>query len=196
MKHLPLFFLFFTALLSCGKSSSKETLSQDILKDTMRYGAKNFSLPVITPKANEIIENWPIFQEFKAEITSLKELTLEELKNKSERLLVQTDSISKHIPDTLFSNAIFSRVSIVKTRVNLLKQEVNKGTIRPQEIEKNLTETQNAVTNFIIQINEKVLKDKIDFQRKDDEEKELEKQRKAKDSIFKLELNDQKKQLP
>jgi hypothetical protein len=43
----------------------------------------------------------------------------------------------------------------------------------------------------VLQINEKVEKDQIDIQRKDDEAKELKKQRKARDSIFQLELQDQ-----
>lgn len=192
MNHLLFFFIGLFFFFSCGNASSEDTLSQEKKVDTLRYGGSHFKLPVLHPKANEWVQNWPIFQEFKAEMTTLKKLTLEELKVKSERLLTQTDSLSKNIPDTLFSNAIFSRLTIVKTRVSLLKQEVNKGTIRPQEIEKNLTETQNAVSNFMIQINEKVLKDKIDFQRKDDEEKELEKLQKSRDSIFKLELEDQK----
>ena len=191
MKYLPFIYLLFFVFLSCGDTSVEENQLQDVKTDTLLFAEKGFTLPALSPQASKLVENWPIFQEFKAEASGFKNLQLENLKSKTERLLVQVDSLSKNIPDTLFSNAIQSRVTIVKTRVHLLKQEASRGRIRPEEIENNLLETQKAITAFIIQINEKVLKDKIDFQRKDDEEKELEKLKKTRDSIFNLELKDQ-----
>ena len=191
MKKLPLLLLVFLMTLSCGDTNVAENTSQEISEDTTVYGVKNFKFPPLNSQASQLIDNWSIFREFNTEATSLKNIRLEPLKIKAERLLAHTDSLSKNIPDTLFSNAINSRITIVKTRVNLLKQEANRGKTRPQEIEKQLEETQKAIATFIIQINEKVLKDKIDFQRKDDEKKELEKQKRARDSIFQLELEDQ-----
>ncbi|MEZ4778186.1 MAG: hypothetical protein R2786_02245 [Flavobacteriaceae bacterium] len=196
MNYLPFYFIVFWVFMSCNNSSSEENIQENKMIDTIVFASKDFALPVLNPNAQEIVGNWPIFQEFKSEALGLKKLHLADLKSKTERLLTQVDSLSKNIPDTLFSNAIQSRISIVKTRINLLNQEVNKGRTNPEEIEKNLTETQKAIVTFLVHINEKVLKDKIDFQRKDDEEKELEKQRKSRDSIFELELKDQKKQWP
>ena len=49
-----------------------------------------------------------------------------------------------------------------------------------------------AVNNLIVQLNEKFQKDNIDFQRKEDEENELKKQQRYKDSIVNLELQDKK----
>ena len=49
-----------------------------------------------------------------------------------------------------------------------------------------------AVKNLIVQLNEKFQKDNIDFQRKEDEENELKKQQRYKDSIMNLELQDKK----
>lgn len=174
----------------------EETLQQDAKTDSLMFSTQGFTLPILNPQAGKLVENWPIFQEFKAEASGLKNLSLENLKSKTERLLIQVDSLSKNIPDTLFSNAIQSRVAIVKTRIHLLKQESKRGRIRPEEIEKNIEETQKAIAAFLVHINEKVLKDNIDFQRKDDEEKELEKLRKTRDSIFDLELKDQKNKFP
>ncbi|MCB0457773.1 MAG: hypothetical protein KDC91_08520 [Flavobacteriaceae bacterium] len=196
MNYLSFYFIVFFFFLSCNNSSSEENLQENKAVDTIVFASKDFTLPALNPNALEIVGNWPIFQEFKAEALGLKNLPLADLKSKTERLLTQVDSLSKNIPDTLFSNTIQSRISIVKTRINLLKQEINKGKTNPEEIEKNLEETQKSIATFLVHINEKVLKDKIDFQRKDDEEKELEKQRKTRDSVFELELKDQKKQSP
>ena len=193
MKQLLFFCLLPWVLLSCDDISSEESIKQDVASDSLIFASKDFTLPTLNSQASKIVENWPIFQEFKTEALGLKNLPLENLKSKTERLILQVDSISKNIPDTLRSNTIQSRVAIVKTRVNLLKQEINRGRIRPLEIEKNLEETKIAITTFILQLNEKVVKDKIDFQRKDNEEKELEKQRKTRDSIFEQERKDQNK---
>ncbi len=191
MKYLLFLLLLFLVLLSCGDASSEENIPQEVVADTTVYGTTGFVVPKLIPQANTLVDNWPIFQDFRGEALTLKNILLEDLKIKSEKLLSHTDSLSKTIPDTLYSNAIHSRLTIVKTRLSLLKQEVNRGKVRPEEIENNLIEAQKAIETFIIQINEKVLKDKIDFQRKDDEKKELEKQNRARDSIFQLELEDQ-----
>ena len=50
----------------------------------------------------------------------------------------------------------------------------------------------NAAKNLIIQINEKFLKDAIDFQRIDSEKREIENQKRSMDSIFKQEIKDNK----
>ena len=191
MNYLPFFTLLFLVFLSCGDATSEENISQEVVVDTSVYGKTHFEVPKLIPQANALVDNWPIFQDFRGEALTLKNIKLEDLKIKSEKLLAHTDSLSKNIPDTLYSNAIQSRLTIVKTRIHLLKQEVNRGKTRPEEIENNLVEAQKAIETFVIQINEKVLKDKIDFQRKEGEQKELEKQKKARDSIFKLELEDQ-----
>lgn len=190
MNYLPLFILLFVVFLSCGDTTSEENIPQKIVVDTTVYGITKYVVPKLIPQANALVDNWPVFQDFRNEAQSLTNIKREDLKIKSEKLLAHTDSLSKNIPDTLFSNAIQSRLTIVKTRISLLQQEVNRGRTRPEEIENNLIEAQKAIETFIIQINEKVLKDKIDFQRKDDEKKELEKEKRAKDSIFKLELED------
>ncbi|MEZ4875256.1 MAG: hypothetical protein R2793_07380 [Flavobacteriaceae bacterium] len=192
MKYLAFLFLIFFGLVSCGEASTDAEQSQGIEIDTTTYGTSNIALPPLHPQALKWVENWPVFEDFRREAISFKNIPLQELKNKSDRLLTFTDSLSKHIPDTLFSNAIQSRLTIVKTRVNLLKQEANKDRTQPERIEKNLEECQLAIKNLIVQINEKVLKDKIDLQQKEEEEMELKKQQKVRDSIFQLELQDQK----
>ena len=60
-------------------------------------------------------------------------------------------------------------------------------------IEANIEEANNAIENLIVQLNEKFQKDGIDLQRIDNEKKELEKQKKFLDSVYRAELKDQKK---
>ncbi|MEM7086697.1 MAG: hypothetical protein AAF489_10975 [Bacteroidota bacterium] len=186
---LPLF------LLSCGNSTSEDELLGSLAQDTMRYGVKKYSFPALSNNAREQIENWSVYDDFYAEASTLHNLNLETLRLKAGKILSHADSLSKKIPDTLFTNAIYSRLVILRTRVELLKQEVNRDgdLIEAQRIETNIEETNTAVRNLIIQLNEKFQKDDIDLQRIDNEKKELEKQKRFLDSVYRAELKDQKK---
>ena len=102
------------------------------------------------------------------------------------------DSLSKNIPDTLFNQAILSRVIVVKTRINLLHQELKKSKIDSIQLQNYMNEMNASVSNLIIQINEKFQKDAIDLKRVEDEKKELENQKRFLDSVYQIELQDKK----
>lgn len=180
-------------LLVACKNQETNAVAQPILPDSTLLNFNAPKLPVLAPNAKLIIENWAIFKDFETESNQFNNLTLGALKIKSKRMLTQIDSIEKSIPDTLKNNAIQARVTIVKTRLALLDQEINRDKTLKENINHHLLETHQAIQHFILQIQEKFQKDIIDLQRKDDEE--LEKQKRFKDSIFKLELNDQKKNI-
>lgn len=80
---------------------------------------------------------------------------------------------------------------VLKTRADLLFQSAHNEAVDTVNIQKDVREMNQAVSNLIIHVNEKLQKDKIDFQRKESEDAELKKQQKFKDSIMALELADQ-----
>lgn len=172
-----------------GKEVDESTAIQQI--DTTRYKRTGFRFPKLLPQVDSIVKDWPVFKDFKGVGINLGNSTLEDLQRKSNNLLLVTDSIARSLPDTLNSRPIISRLSVVKTRASLLHQEVLKGKPDSTLIKNYIRETEQAIANFVLQINEKIQKDNIDLSRREDEAKELEKQRKARDSIFQLELEDQ-----
>jgi len=190
-----LFLVLPLLLFSCGDSSVEDELLGNLAHDTLRYSVNKYTFPTLSNNAREQIENWSVYDDFYAEASTLNGLNLENLRLKTSKLLSHTDSLSKKIPDTLFTSAIYSRLVILRTRVELLKQEVNRDrdVIEAQRIEDNIEETNAAVKNLIVQLNEKFQKDGIDLQRIDNEKKELEKQKKFLDSVYRAELKDQKK---
>ncbi|NND64222.1 MAG: hypothetical protein HKN48_13620 [Flavobacteriaceae bacterium] len=190
MKPLVLLMLLVAFSVSCGNSEIEETTEQISNTDTALYGKKKFSFPNLTPNVKEVMENWSVFNDFQLEATTIHNLKLEELKMKSAKLMSFTDSLSKSIPDTLFTDAIRSRLIIVKTRASLLNQEANKNSLKDSIVEIHISETNLAIHNLMVQLNEKIQKDAIDMQRIDNEKKELEKQKKYLDSIYQLELQD------
>ena len=72
----------------------------------------------------------------------------------------------------------------------MLHQEVHKDRFENEEIESHLQTLNRATQNFVEQINGKFAKDQIDLDQQDEEAKELEKQRRLRDSIFQAELRD------
>jgi hypothetical protein len=116
----------------------------------------------------------------------------QDLRNRSELLKQYSDSLLKNIPDTLNTKPINSRLLVLKTRSSLLFQTVHQASIDSLKVQNSMEELNLAVKNLIVQLNEKFQKDNIDFQRKEDEENELKKQQRYKDSIMNLELQDKK----
>lgn len=181
--------LIFLSSCKDEKSVEQETKIQKI--DTTVYGNTEFQFPKLLPQADSIVKDWPIFKDFRGINVDLYDSSLEDLQRKILSLRNITDSLSRSLPDTLNNNMILTRLWVVKTRVELLLQEVNKGNPNSDQITDYIEEMQEATSNFVLQINEKIQKDQIDYTRREDEAAEIRKQQRARDSIFQLELEDQ-----
>lgn len=185
-------FIIAFAMVTCADTSGEtEALQAAQIDSTKAYGIEPHVFPSLTTTAQSQVAQWSVFGDFEADAKALNGKTIEELRDRTERLITFTDSLSKKIPDSLYTNPIFSRLIVVKTRVGMLHQEVHRNPPDSVGIESSIKEMNIAVSNMIIQINEKFQKDAIDIQRKEDEEKELEKQRRFLDSVREAELEDQ-----
>ncbi len=193
MKRLTLFFILilfvFYAVVSCKDSTKSNPMTQ---KETTVFEKKYFfkqkKSPTLSSSARDFSIQWTSFSQFMEEINSLHGESLAGLQSKSPTLLAISDSLQVNIPDTLNSRIIQARVLVAKTRVQILNQELNKGKPDSTKIKKALHELQLAMDNLIIQINEKIIKSSIDIQRKENEMKELEKQKRFLDSVYQAEL--------
>lgn len=187
----PLLSLVLIAI-SCGNSETEivEAPNNDA---TIIFGDRNFNFPELSDPAKEQAIHWGILEDFVTEAKNANGSNYQELRNRSELLKQYSDSLLKKIPDTLNTKLISSRLYVLKTRSELLFQEANQSKIDSLKLETSLEEMNSALKNLIVQLNEKFQKDAIDFQRKDNEENELKKQKRYKDSIMNLELQDIKK---
>jgi len=195
MKFVFSFYISFLILnfgmISCGDSNEKsQTEIQTTNNNSTLFGDQKFVFPELSDKAKIYVSNWAVYDDFEKEIKTLNGNTIEVLLNKSELLVSHLDSLSKNIPDTLFNQAILSRVIVVKTRINLLHQELKKSKIDSIQLQNYMNEMNASVSNLIIQINEKFQKDAIDLKRVEDEKKELENQKRFLDSVYQIELQD------
>lgn len=187
----PAFVLILSCImLSCGENTDQLSKPDTIKDTTAIFGNSGFVFPQISDPVKTQILKWGVFEEFMDEAQKVSGSTFEGLRITSERLVEYSDSLVKKIPDTLNTKPINSRLVVMKTRVALLHQTAQQSRFDSLALQQNIREFNTAVSNLIIQLNEKFLKDEIDFQRKDNEESELKKQQRFRDSVFKIELQD------
>lgn len=175
MKYL---FLFSLLIFACGKSSEeakKKLSTQNYNLST--YGDPLFIVPSLPDNVRAEVIQWGAFEDFEEQAKTINGITLEMLKNKSNRMVSHIDSILKKIPDTLNTPIIYSRLLVVKTRTHLLNQEARKVHLDSISLEKKLIDLNISVKNLFVQINEKLEKDQIDLQRNNNEKIEIESQK-------------------
>ena len=175
MKYL---FLFSLLIFACGKSSeeAKKKLSTQNY-NLITYGDTLFIVPSLPDNVRAEVIQWGAFEDFEEQAKTINGITLEMLKNKSNRMVSHIDSILKKIPDTLNTPIIYSRLLVVKTRTHLLNQEARKVHLDSISLEKKLIDLNISVKNLFVQINEKLEKDQIDLQRNNNEKIEIESQK-------------------
>jgi len=185
-----LLLLLIIGFASCGDSPKVPQQELQVNVDTLVFGS-TYDFPSMDAAVSNILTDWAVFLEFRAEATELHDLKLEPLRNKLLILQAHADTMIVRLPDTLNTPAIESRLRIISTRINLLRQEAAKDRLYPKRVETEIDETNEAIKNLFVQINEKVQKDGIDRNRSENEKAELEKQQRFRDSIFELERQDQ-----
>ena len=190
------FFLYCIAasitLTACLNSVEETQTIPEGIEDTTIFGDEKFIFPKLSENAKNYGMQWGAFEDFEIEAKGLNGSTIDALRTNTARLISSLDSISKKVIDTLNTKPIVSRLSVAKTRAMLLQQELKSSKSDSARLQLQIREMNKAAANLIVQINEKFLKDGIDFQRLDKEKKETENQKKL-DSIFKQEIEERKK---
>ncbi len=176
--------LFIVVGTACNGQAQQQSPDANQTKDTTQvYGSSAIQLPRWVGGAQIIADNWAIFNDFEEELIALNTVALAELRSRTERLITFADSLSKTLPDTLKNQPITSRILVLDTRVKLLDQAAHSDRATDSVIHNCFLELNASLGNLKIQINEKLLKDRIDADRKENEATELKKQREILDSI-------------
>ena len=198
LRHILIGFLSAGSIflaIACDDVVEAETGNADQTNtNVLSFGTSKVRFPELTSEAKAQVANWSVFDDFQTELNAINGNELGVLKSRTERLKLHADSLSKKIPNDLYTNPITSRLLVLRSRIYLLDQEINKPVIDSSDIGNALNELNSAATNFLVQINEKLQKDQIDLQRIDDEKKELEKQKRFLDSVYEAERRDKNRQ--
>lgn len=184
-------FLISVAFLVFSCENTSEEKDQEAINDfSTTFGEANHVFPQLSTSVKEQADKWGILEDFLSEAKNLNGSSFENLQNISERLQQFSDSLIKSVPEAFNTQPINSRLIVLKTRTDLLHQTSHQGIVDSASLQNSVSEMNSAVDNLIIHLNEKFQKEKIDSQRKGDEEIELKKQQRFKDSIMNLELQD------
>ncbi len=186
-------FLVFPGLLLIGCEETNTDIpqqSEEVVDATTTFGDSDKKFPLLIPEAQQQVENWSVFEDFLLELNRLNGSNISELKTRTQRLAMHTDSLSKRIPNDLYTNPVTSRLIVLRTRINLLSQEINRTFIDSATVAVQIDELNHAATNLLLQINEKIQKDMIDLEQLEAEQKELEKQKRFLDSVYRAERRD------
>ena len=176
---MKLKFLFFSSicllfvLLSCiDNQPVASSLQIDQVDDTKLFGQADTMLPDFSESSENYISQWPVFEDLITEVLAINQASLKTIQQRSNLLVSRLDSLTKNIPDTLYTQPIYARVIITKTRAAIVKQLANKVRLDTLAMQKAIVEMNLATANLIIQINEKFEKDTQDNSVKNNERKE------------------------
>ncbi len=182
MKYLLLFIISFFVILGCGDSKNEDQNQQTFSDSSYIFGNPDYKVPALSGIAKEQAASWTILEDFLYEVKNVNGSNYEKLQNHAKQLAEYSTSLFKDIPDTINNNQISSRLVVLETRSKLLQQVAFQSNFDTLDIQNSLKELNVAVENFIVQLNEKFEKDKIDLQRKDNEQQELKSQQKKSDT--------------
>jgi len=177
--------------ISCTNVTEEATVpAQKVVDSTSLYGNRQFTLPEIQPQYADYLSEWSVWGDFTREMKTLNMQPLPVVKSRAEVLVKHTDSLLQKIPPQVFTNPIFTRLRVVTMRAKLLHQEAHRPRIDSLALQKSIDEINRAAENLMVQINEKFAKDAIDKSQADSEQRELAKQQRFSDSVFRAELRD------
>ena len=177
-----------TVLFSCENSDSKEENTAFIEQAPVLYGEETYNFPELLKLANEQVVHWGVLEDLISEIKDLNGSNYIQLRTRSENVKEYSDSLANSIPETLNTNPINSRLLVLKTRAALLYETAHLTAVDTANLQNAVAELNVAVNNLVMHFNEKVQKDRIDLQRKQNETRELEKQTRFRDSVIELEF--------
>ena len=157
--------LFF--LNSCEK---KETQAQEsaetqlVAIDTLTIPNSTQGLKPslrLTPKAQEAVKNWSLYQNISKRLDSLQGVPLGTVKNQLSVLIAIFDGqgeaqeeIVNLTPDNLETPAVKARLLTVETKLKIINNYAQKSDPNPKEIAHTVVDLKNAFQNLNLQINE------------------------------------------
>lgn len=183
-------FMVFLFLTSCGDRVENESMENSFISSEVTFGNSAVSVILSEPQVENLIRQWPNLESFINEVRLLKGISYSDLRNKSEILKRHSYSAFDDVPAVFDTQIINSRLLVLQTRSEVLYQWAHNDFVDSDELEIAISEINQAVNNLLLQLSEKLNKDQIDLQRISDEQSELKKQTKFRDSVYDAELKD------
>ncbi|MDT0675178.1 hypothetical protein [Autumnicola musiva] len=171
MKNIILIILLI-CLFSCREKQANQTVSK---VDTTAFGleiAVTNQQVQLQPGAREYASQWIEYITAQNEIQKFQDASLRDVMENSAPLAEIMESLQTSLPDSLRTNAVEARLSVLTTKSKLLKYAASKRDPNPEEIREISEEIPTEFNNLKIQLNEIFLKTLEDFEKELDEMEE------------------------
>jgi len=181
MKNL-LYFALTLVLVSCKTEKSSENLIENQMDTTaFQKKLKIEELPFeLEPQARKYALNWVEYITAQNEIRRLENSKINEVMNSAPAVAQIMESLQNSLPDSLKSVAVESRLNVINTKAQLLKQYSGKQEPDAEDIAQTTRELHTEFGNLKLQMNEIFLKSLEEFEKELDE---FEKMEREQDSI-------------
>lgn len=171
MKNL-LILLFVLLLGSCGRTGENEQPANAEEIDTTAF-QKTLRVPgeevVLVPEARELTMNWLAYLTAQSEIENFETYTVNDVISNATPIAEIMHALQQSVPDSLKTNSIQTRVSVLYTRAKVLEHMAQRRSGNPEAIKTTAEELPVDFNNFKIQVNELFLKTLEDFEKELDE---------------------------
>lgn len=172
MRNTLVLILLLSFLYACKDNIQEIIPERDSTRAEFMVTDNSVSYALI-PQAQELVRTWQELEDLMSEANNLKQNNLGELRNKSEIMSRYSDSLTQRIPPDFDTQIIKSRLMVVKTRSKLLYQELHAEQNDSLAVTIAISELNSALNNLVLQLNEKIEKDRIDALYQQNEREEL-----------------------
>lgn len=151
--------LFLGVAISCkDEAETTETIVSYLDKNAEEL-SKNIDLQgtrtaELSTKTEEVTSNWNEFLSAYSELEKMKTSSLQNFINNIDNLDEAVTKVNDSIPKTLNNNAIKSRLNVLRTKIKVMKQDLNRPNLNKEMINNDATAIYKAFQDLKIQLNE------------------------------------------
>lgn len=167
-----LLLIYLLVLVGCREeeqtSDSLRNPGGPLLSDTLQV-TTNRTVKLM-PAARKQVSEWLAYVAAQDEVKSLRGKTGADLVSTANSLMQIMENLKSTLPDSLRTPAIRSRTNVLLTKAKVLNQLASQKEKNPAEIFDIANDLIVEFDNFKLQINEKYLKDPLEFEKELDKE--------------------------
>lgn len=144
-------------IISCGNSGAKDdtkvnSSTQDSLD--LQLDIKSYKLEKLSPKADSLTRNWPMYNNLKNEVDLMQNYTLQDVISNVMSIESAVDSLTKTVPKPLDTLPVLSRINVLNTKAKFMLLLSQKQQPKLDKIIAIAEEYPKEFNAFNIQLNE------------------------------------------
>ena len=153
-----IFFIFLFSLAACGEKQQKQQESTHTDELPVHFRDSVLVNVDLNQEALPATASWQGYEIISEALNTLDNLTIGSVKTEIDQWVTATEEMKRKKPDSLQNKAIESRLTVLNTKANTLKQQINKRDVDTAAVNKEATEFYNSFQDLKLQVNLKFQK--------------------------------------